>query len=382
MNVRNILLSAIVGTFAVGCASGSPSASLPIRTSAREPASAPIPASVQKGSNLYVASGGGHQGNPPLPGAITVYGLQHGKLLQTISQGVDHPTALAFDASGELYATNEEPADGTNYLGSVSVYAVGRVKPLRVLKQTAYPDAVAFDPSGNVYVANRWYYGRSFYCTIGSVGVYAPGKSVPTRIIGGYGVVVDPKALAFDAAGNLYVANRTISYGSCRDGDTITIFPPGGSSPSATISDGIVYPSALALAPGVLYVANAPHHQNKNLPHGSVTVYDLSTDTLVRTITDGIRTPDALALDSAGNLYVANLNGHNVTVYPPGGSSPSRVISKGATSPKALVFGAQGDLYVANVYQNTVSAYAPGASTPRLTINVPYSDPVSIALSP
>ena len=264
----------------------------------------------------------------------------------------------------------------------MSVYAIGGVKPLRVLKQTAYPDALAFDQSGNVYVANRSFYGRSFYCTIGSIGVYAPGRTVPTRIIGGYGVVVDPKALAFDAAGNLYVANRTISYGSCRAGDTITIFRPGGSSPMATISDGVVYPSALAVAPGVLYVANAPHHQSKNLPHGSVTVYDLHSYALLRTITDGILTPNALALDSADNLYVANLNGHNVTVYPPGASSPSRVISQGATSPKALLFGAQGDLYVANVYQNTVTAYAPGTNSPRLTIDVPVPDPVSIAISP
>ena len=225
MNVRNILLSAIVGTFAVGCASGSPSASLPIRTSAREPASARIPASVQKGSNLYVASGGGHQGSPPLPGAITVYGYSTGSCCKRSAKAwitrrrsrSTHPASCMPPTKNRLTVRT---------ISGRSAYAVGRVKPLRVLKQTAYPDAVAFDPSGNVYVANRWYYGRSFYCTIGSVGVYAPGKSVPTRIIGGYGVVVDPKALAFDAAGNLYVANRTISYGSCRDGGTIRSFHP------------------------------------------------------------------------------------------------------------------------------------------------------------
>jgi sugar lactone lactonase YvrE len=314
--------------------------------------------------------------------AATVYGLQRGKLLQKITDGIDHPTALAFDASGELYVANKEPRGGSTYSGSVSVYAAGASKPARILAQTANPDALAFDDRGYAYVANKWYHAPSYYCSLGSVGVYAPGQTIPLREIGGNGYVVEPRALAFDAAGNLYVANNIIAYGSCGAGNTVTIFAPNVPAPSVTISDGIDYPCALALAPGVLYVANAPPKGVKHLPYGSVTEYDLSTNALLRTITDGIRTPDALALDGKGNLYVGNLNGRNVSVYTPGSTSPSRVITQGATSPKALLFGARGNLYVANLYQNTISAYDPGKNSPRLTIHVPIADPVSIALSP
>jgi len=136
----------------------------------------------------------------------------------------------------------------------------------------------------------------------------------------------------------------------------------------------------VAPAPGVLYVANGPPHGVIHLPKGSVTEYSVTSGSLLKTITHGINDPYSLAIDGSGNLYVANVNGHNVAVYAPGGTVPTRVITKGATSPRALTFSNGGELYVANVYQDTVSVYDPGSNTPRLTIHVPYKDPASIVI--
>jgi len=47
--------------------------------------------------------------------------------------------------------------------------------------------------------------------------------------------------LAFDRAGNLYASNYTT--------DTVTVYPPGGSSLLRTISKGISAPGHLAFGP-------------------------------------------------------------------------------------------------------------------------------------
>lgn len=364
---------------------------LPVACSGRDsvPGTTPMEAtgetkSLQSGPNLFVASSGGRNGrNPPPKGGVSVFGLEHGKLLQKISDGVDHPTAVALSPAGNLFVANQEPGRTSSgqYSGSVTVYAPGRGVPQRILQQTEYPDALAFDSSGNVYVANKWGPGIGGSCQIGTVAVYAPGQIYPTRILGDvYNAINLPFALVTDAAGNLYVANDPSAVGSSACGDSITVFGPGQSAPFATITDGVFYPRALALAPGVLYVANGPPHGVVHLPYGSVTVYALGSGTLLRTITKGINSPYSLAIDTSGNLYVANVNGHNVSMYAPGGLVPTRTITKGATSPRALAFSAGGDLYVANVYENTVSIYDPGSDIPRLTIDVPYKDPASIVI--
>jgi hypothetical protein len=95
------------------------------------------------------------------------------------------------------------------------------------------------------------------------------------------------------------------------------------------------FPRALLVSGGQLYVADAPSKRSKH-PNGSISVYPLGLIYPYQTITEGIHTPDALAVDGSGNLYVANLNGHNVTVYAPGGNVPIRTITDGVSSPRAL----------------------------------------------
>ena len=57
------------------------------------------------------------------------------------------------------------------------------------------PDALAFDASGNLFVANS---GND------TVSEFAPGSTTPTATLSGLN---RPIALAFDASGNLFVAN-------------------------------------------------------------------------------------------------------------------------------------------------------------------------------
>lgn len=319
-------------------------------------------------SNLYVANSGGRTGT----GAVTIYGLERGKLLGTVTQGIDRPSAVGYDSVRELIAVaNTEPVKGHGS-GSVALYTPGSNTPTTVLRDTADPVSVAFDTYGKVYVANYQ----------AGVNVYEPGESHPTMVIpteysGSSCGVYQPKLVAVDSSGNVYVANGPKSIGSQERVFVLSIFPPGQICTNADYE--IAPPRALLVSNNVAYLACAFAKSDKRNPYGFVEV--IKGGSFPRKITRGMYTPDGLAVDQRGNLYVANLNGHNVSVYPPGTDRPSRVITAGVHFPKALTIGPQGNLYVANLYDNSVSVYKPGESTPFITIQQSIQTPVSLTLN-
>ena len=67
------------------------------------------------------------------------------------------------------------------------------------------PDALAFDSAGNLYVANFGTYPRGQ----DTVSEVTPSGVVSTFATG----LTNPTGLAFDSAGNLYVANDTHRHG-------------------------------------------------------------------------------------------------------------------------------------------------------------------------
>jgi hypothetical protein len=320
--------------------------------------------------NLYVANSGGKNGS----GDVTMYGLKRGKLLQTINSGIDKPSAIGFDGAANLIAiANTQPQTGGKS-GSVALSSPGSNMPSNVLKGTSDPVALAFDAAGKIYVANL----RS------GVGIYKPDSPRPVRTIpeggsGSYYGVKSPRLVALDSDGNVYVAQGPEPYGSQDSVFVLSLFPPGKSTSKTAVEIG--NPRSLLVAQGFVYIACAPPKTDKRNPNGWVRVYPVGLASQPLTITQGIRTPDALAVDGSGNLYVANLNGQSVTVYAPGSGTPMRTITQGVNFPKSLAIGAEGSLYVANLYNDSVSVYRSGTSTPSLTITDGISTPVSITLN-
>ena len=238
--------------------------------------------------------------------------------------GYDGPVGLALDNVGNLYA-------------GASEMLIWKFSPAGVGLVAGDFDSVsglAFDNAGNLYVTSpnynevaKLYYGQGY-------GYY----ELPYNTNHTQSHLNSPMYLAFDRAGNFYVANNTNA------NPYYYFFPP---SPydntiekfSANFTDlgafatGLNCPSGMAFDnAGNLYVANSG-------TNGSL------KNTVVRFDTNGVRSnfaiagsglssPQGLAFDSAGNLYVANSgNGTIVKLRPNGFGS---IFASGLNSPTSI----------------------------------------------
>jgi sugar lactone lactonase YvrE len=292
------------------------------------------------------------------------------------------PTSVGVDSKGSIYVVN--------HLGSaVTVYPAGSngtAAPSAIIAGSNTglnaPWGVAFDASGNIYVSN--YDGRTV--TIYPAG--SNGNVAPSAIIGGSNTgLIYTHGIALDAGGNIYVANHGSSNGVA---DTVTVYPAGSNgnvAPIATIGGsqaGLHDPRGIALdANGNIYVAN--------YGASTVTVYPAGSNGNVAPIAT-IDSPGVtgLALDNSGNIFVTNYGGAAVTVYPPGSNgnvAPIATIAgsnTGLNDAWDLAVAPTGNTYVANG-GNTVTVYPPGSNgnvAPSATIgsNTVLNNPGGIAL--
>jgi DNA-binding beta-propeller fold protein YncE len=199
------------------------------------------------------------------------------------------------------------------------------------------PYSVAFDASGNLYVAN------GFTNTVSKV---AAGSTTATPFI--TSGLNHPYALAFDAGGNLYIANNGNS--------TVSKVAAGTSTATPFVTSGLNAPYDLAFdADSNLYVAN----------FGGTTVSKVAagTSTAIPFITAGVNQPIDLAFDVSGNLYVACYGTSTVVKVVAGTSTATPFLTGDLNGLDGLAFDASGNLYIANQNNNTVSKVAAGTTT-------------------
>jgi hypothetical protein len=153
-----------------------------------------------------------------------------------------------------------------------------------------------------------------------------------------------PEGLAFDASGNLWVANS-------QNNTVIEISPQNNSNAPMKVISSPGGPSRLAFdSNGNLYVANTSAN----------TVIKFNTVTMSSIKTYGAQTgftfnrPLGLAIDVSNNLYVANNGSNKVSVITPGNVQQDYNLAQNgvtATAPGALEFlrdptGTDGTLWV------------------------------------
>jgi sugar lactone lactonase YvrE len=201
---------------------------------------------------------------------IAVYSPK-GKLLRTITDGVDGPSQMVFDSRDALYVANLG--------GPVTIYNSGQSKPARTIGSAVNNGSLAVDASDDIYVGTCL-----FHCSPSSVVEYGPqGHKVLRTIKDG---IRYPGSIALDPSGNLFVADGSLHKPrNCY----VTAYASGATHPFETITDGVSAAGGVAFdAAGNLYIANGGAWC-RGPKYGSVTVYPPGQTTYANELTQDIR---------------------------------------------------------------------------------------------
>lgn len=207
------------------------------------------------------------------------------------------------------------------------------------------------------------------------------GSSVSPGAVDGTGAAArffDPRGIAVDAAGNLYVAD-TANYVIRKitgAGVTITLAGTAGLSGSTDGTGASArFGSPVGIASdsfGNLYVTDAVHHTIRRVsPQGVVTTFAGTAG--VRGSADGFglaaqfHSPSGIAIDASNNLYIADTGNHTIRKITPAGtvttlaglaeqagSDDGAGTAARFFSPQGIAADVSGTLYVADTFNHTI----------------------------
>lgn len=126
-----------------------------------------------------------------------------------LSDPVHHPTALAFDAAGSLWVSDNHSNKIAKYLATQLETSAAFPAPAAFLSTNGTslvnPGGLAFDASGNLWVANA---GSQRIAAFSPEQLATTGSPFPHIVLTpAAGSVNLPEGLAFDADGSLWVMN-------------------------------------------------------------------------------------------------------------------------------------------------------------------------------
>jgi uncharacterized protein (TIGR03437 family) len=284
------------------------------------------------------------------------------------------PAGLALN-NGSLYISDmnnqrvrQVTADGTIYTVATGL---------------AGPTGLAFDPAGNLYIADT---GDSCVLQVSPSGAIATFAGICGASTG-YGwegepatqtPLNQPQGVVADLAGNVYIAdtlnNRVIQVDLQGNIHTVAGNGTAGDAGAGNTSWGELYnPKGLALdSAGNLYIADTVNHRIRMLAPGG------AISTIAGTGTSGfsgdggaalaatLNAPSAVSVDPGGNIYIADTDNQRVRLVTADGNI-STIAGTGDAAyngdngpavrmalhkPGALALDGQGNVSVADSYNN------------------------------
>ena len=257
----------------------------------------------------------------------------------------------------------------------VTVSSTGVLTPVNVPGYTlSGPTAVAIDSIGDVFIADS-NNARVLELTTGNAVVQVAGSSTL-----GY-----PASLVFDPLGNLLIGD-TVHLAVYRSSIPTPGSAAGSPTPVNIANVTNLFPGALAFdAAGDLYIADGNSNNIYELPFGQTSAQVVTPSGFT------LKSPSGLGFDAAGDLFVLDSGNARIIEAPqPSGSAPYMVPATGLAVPSSLALDPQGNLYVTDVTNNNLTqliysgnpinlgAVAVGGSGTAASVNYELNSPESL----
>jgi DNA-binding beta-propeller fold protein YncE/subtilisin-like proprotein convertase family protein len=231
--------------------------------------------------------------------------------------GLDYPESMAFNPNnGNLEVVSAGTGQILEYSGTTGAFV--RVFVATGSGTMATPEDIVFGPDGNLYVTDKA--TNDVLRFDGKSGAPLPGGANPANpgaqfILPGANSLLAPTGIAFDSAGNIYVASS--------GNNQVDKFSAQGTNGSTYVASG-----------------------------------------------NGLSNPDRIALDQNTNLYVTSFGSNSVLLYDNTGKFKSAFVPSGLgglSGPSGLVLAGLSSagfnpLYVASQNNNKILSYSPGAN--------------------
>jgi streptogramin lyase len=251
--------------------------------------------------------------------------------------GTPDPRGVAVDPSGDVWMTNFATNMIVKYTPA-QLTAGGTPTPAVTLSGGSFnvPAGLAFDAQGDLWVANQ---GDGEIDEFTPSQLAATGTATPNYVLYVPGSNPGPTALAFDAQGNLWVANFNASTideftpsqlaTPCRPPPNITI-----SSASSTYGS-LRAPGAIAFdAAGTLWVSNVDNAPGTIIGYSSSQLTASGSPAQAITITVPGATGYGLAFDNSGQLWTTDPVNNLLESF-----TASQLATSGSPTPTVVING-------------------------------------------
>jgi len=325
------------------------------------------------------------------------------------SAELDGPTAIAFDASGNLYIADTgnnvvrkvdaSTGDISTYAGTYGESITGILMPVSgdggaaTSAGVPQPTGLAVDSAGNLYIAEIYQCVVRKVTTAGIISTYAGQAGNCNSPNGDGGLATSAKltfaadALAIDSQGNLYIGDdssvrkvtastgiiTTIAGTAFDGGDS----GDGGPATSATMNQ--VYGLSVDSS-GNIYIADFDTIREVDAAGNISTVagqdnqYGYSGDGGLAT--SALASPLGVAADNSGNIYFSDLTGNRIRKVSSAGATQTAAATP-TFNPPPGVFGTAPSVTLSTTTPGAQILYTLDGSTPTTTSAL-YSAPISL----
>ena len=270
--------------------------------------------------------------------------------------GLRRGAVVLTDSTGKPLATVYVYGSGS---GAQQSYAPSTLTT--IASSLSAPRAVAVDAAGNVFLAD----GNTVYKKTLSGGTYT--QSTVASSLG------SPAGLALDGAGNLYIADTS-------NGRVLLETLTGSTYTQSSLFTGLSSPTGIAVSgAGDIYIS---------LAGGTVLKETLSNGGYVQsTVASGLSAASGVAVDDNQNVYIVDQGANKVYKEVPTSTSYTQsTVATGLNAPSGVAVDGAGNVYIADSGNNRVliEKYSSGAYTASTLTDISstvFNGPAGIALS-